>query len=278
MKKIFKEIHKISLIGKISSSIFILIILIAFLAPYISNHPYNLPSGNSLVSPSKTHILGTDDLGIDLYSQICYGARISIFVGLGTAFLSVLIGSSIGILSGYWGGCLDKFLMRFTDMIITLPQLPTMIVLGAFFGPSIKNIIIVLSIFSWTSLARIVRSRILTIKEEKYIQVAKGYGAKFSHITIKHFIPQIFPIIMVSFIKLISKAVIAEASLAFLGLGDPTSKSWGLILHYAVSFSGIYFTPYWKWWLLSPLISIILMIISISFIVREFENKFNYKV
>ncbi|SHJ77828.1 ABC transporter permease [Tepidibacter formicigenes] len=278
MKKILNFIKGFSIIGKISILIFIVIIFIAIFSPYLLKTSHILPSGNSLEPPSKNHILGTDDIGIDLYSQLCYGVRMSIIIGLGTAFLSILIGSIIGILSGYLGGWIDNFLMRFTDMMITLPDLPTMIVLGAFFGPSIKNIILVLSVFSWTSLARIIRSKILSIKEENYIKVVRGYGGGFFYITINHFLPQIYPIIMVSFIRLVSKAIIAEASLSFLGLGDPTSKSWGLILHYALNFTGIYFTPYWKWWVLSPLIAILIIVISIAFIGREFENKFNYKL
>ncbi len=278
MKKIVKNIKEFSLIGKICIFAFIMILSIGLFSSYLSLHPYNVPSGASLEPPSRNHILGTDDLGIDLWAQIGHGAKLSMMVGLGTAFLSGLIGSIVGILSGYFGGWIDKFLMRFTDMMITLPDLPSMIVLGAFFGPSLKNIILVLSLFSWTTLARIVRSKILSIKEENYIKIAKGYGAGFFYITKKHFFPQIFPIIMVSFIKLISKAIVAEASLSFLGLGDPTSKSWGLILHYAMHFNGIYFTPYWKWWVLSPLCFIILMVISISFILREFENEFKFKI
>lgn len=270
--------NRISLIGKISVFIFFIILIISIFSFLFTVHPYNIPSGNSLEPPSINHILGTDDLGIDIWSQICHGAKMSVLIGISVAFLSGIFGSTIGILCGYFGGFVDKILMRFTDMMIILPDLPTMIVLGAFFGPSVKNIIIVLSIFSWTNFARIVRSKVLSIKEEDYIKIAKAYGGNFFYMTFNHFLPQIFPIIMVSFIKLIGKAVVAEASLSFLGLGDPTSKSWGLILHYAMNFNGIYFTPYWKWWILSPLVFIMLFVVSISFIVREFENIFKLKI
>jgi peptide/nickel transport system permease protein len=254
------------------------IIILSIFGSQLSRYPHDLSSGKSLEAPSKDHKLGTDDLGIDLWAQICNGARISMIISLGVATLACGIGSFIGIISGYKGGIIDYILMRFTDMVIVLPQLPTMIVLGAFFGPSIKNIIIVLSLFSWTRIARITRAKLLTIMEQDYIKIAKGYGASFKYIYLNHIQSQILPIIVLCFIKTTGKAIVAEASLSFLGLGDPTSKSWGLILNRAMDFNGIYFTPYWKWWVASPLIAIVLLVVSISLIGRELENKYDFKM
>jgi peptide/nickel transport system permease protein len=278
MKKIWCKIKRFSITGKIAMAMLLFILFVAILAPVLSHHPHTEPSGRSLSSPSKEHILGTDDLGIDLWAQMVYGARISILVGFGTALFAGLGGSTIGIVAGYFGGKIDKVMMRLTDIVIILPELPTMIVLGSFFGPSIKNIIIVLSLFSWTRPARIVRSKVLSIKSENYIKIAKGYGGGFFYMIRRHFLPYIIPVIMVSFIKLVNRAIIAEASLAFLGLGDPTSKSWGLILNYAISFTGIYFTPYWKWWVVAPVGAIALMVITIALLGREFESVFKFKM
>ncbi|RKD33793.1 ABC transporter permease [Thermohalobacter berrensis] len=278
MGRIINIIKDFSLVGKISLIALVIILIIAIFAPYLSKYPHDKPVASPLKSPTKEHILGTDDLGIDLWAQIIHGARISLIVGLGTALIAGVGGSTIGILAGYFGGFIDKFLMRLADVMIVLPELPTMIVLGVFFGSSIYNIIIVLSLFSWIKPARIVRSKTLSIKEENFIKIAQIYGAKFHYITIKHIMPYIFPLILISFIKLINRAIIAEASLSFLGLGDPTSKSWGLILNYAINFSGIYFTPYWKWWVLSPLIAITITVVSIAIIGREFEKIFKLKI
>lgn len=278
MKRMLKKIRKFSWSGKLSLLIIFSILFIVIFTPYLTKYSYRIPSGEALEAPSNLHILGTDDLGIDLWSQICHGARISILVGLGTALLAGVGGSIIGMLSGYFGGIADKILMRFTDMMIALPDLPVMIVMGAFFGSSLKNIIIVLTLFSWTMPARLVRSKVIYLKEESYIKVARSYGAGFWYITYKHFIPHSFPLIMVSIIKLISKAIVFEASLSFLGLGDPTSKSWGLILHHALNFKGIYFTDYWKWWIISPLVAITSMVIAIAFISREFEKIIDTKI
>ncbi|MTI66151.1 MAG: ABC transporter permease [Firmicutes bacterium] len=275
---IFNTLKRFSLSAKLSVLFLILLVFMVTFLPNLEIFNYNKPTGKALESPSKAHILGTDDLGIDLFSQLIYGGRISLFVGLLTAIIAGIGGSLIGIISGYFEGYIDKIFMRLADIFLILPELPTMIVLGAFFGPSMKNIIFVLSIFTWTKTARIIRSKVLSIKEDKYIKMAKAYGGGFLYITFKHFLPKIFPIIMISFIKLINRAIIFEASLSFLGLGDPTSKSWGLILNYALNFEGIYFTPYWKWWLVSPLVSIILVVVSISLIVREFESIYKIKV
>lgn len=278
MKNILNKIREFSVTGKISLFILLLIIITAIFAPLLTEFSYRLPSGEAFESPSFNHLLGTDDLGIDIWSQISYGARISLLVGIGTALLAGIGGTIIGVLAGYFGGKTDRVLMRFTDMMIVIPDLPVMIVLAAFFGSSIFNIIIVLSLFSWTIPARLVRSQILHLKEENYIKAAKSYGAGFFHITLKHFIPHILPLMMVNVIKIVNKAVIAEASLAFLGLGNPTSKSWGVMLYHGLNFNGIYFTDFWKWWILSPLIAILILVLSIAFISRDMERIIDTKI
>ncbi|MCC5909106.1 MAG: ABC transporter permease [Clostridiaceae bacterium] len=272
MKKVSNLIKAFSFLGKASVMVMMLFFILAIIPSLLTSHSPYIPSGGALTPPSTLHWMGTDDLGIDLWAQICHGARSSLIVGFGTAFLAAGGGSLIGILGGYYGGKLDGCLMRSIDLMMVVPELPTMIVLGAFFGPSKMNIIIVLSLFSWTRPARIVRSKILSIKEEKYVKVAEGYGGGFSYLARRHFLPQVFPLIMVNFIKLISRAIVAEASLSFLGLGDPTSKSWGLILNHAMSFRGIYFTDFWKWWIIFPLLCIVLMVLAISLISKEIEN------
>ncbi|NLZ52537.1 MAG: ABC transporter permease [Thermoanaerobacteraceae bacterium] len=267
-----------SIVGKISIFIIISLCFMAIFAPLLAKHSWNTPSGQALEAPSKDHILGTDDLGIDLWAQICYGARNSILVGIGAALTSSTIGTFLGIVSGYYGGIPDLLITVLIDILMSIPSLPIMIVAGAFFGPSLKNIIIILAILSWVMPARLIRSKVLALKQETYIKVAKGYGANFLYITFKHFLPQIFPICATSFIKLISKAIVSEASLSFLGLGDPTSKSWGLILNHALNFRGIYFTNYWKWWVIYPLAFIICLVVATAVLSRELEKVFDTKI
>lgn len=278
MENIILKLKKFTIWGKISLLFIILVIFIGIFAPVISPYPPNSPLSKAFLPPSKLHILGTDDLGSDLLSQIFFGARISLIIGFSTSILAGIGGAVLGVISGYYGGIIDKLIMRFADMVIALPNLPIMILLGAFFGPSIKNIVLVLVLFSWTSPARIIRSKVISIKEEAYILMANSYGASFSHLFINHFLPEIMPILAITIIRITSKAIVAEAGLAFLGLGDPTSKSWGLILNHAINFKGIYFTDYWKWWIMSPLLTTMILILSISYISKDLERILNEKL
>lgn len=268
----------LSLSGQVAIIVLLSVVSIGILAGWLSPYSYTLPSGRALQPPDTGHWLGTDELGIDLWAQICHGSRLSIFVGLGTALLAGLGGCIIGIISGYYGGLVDRAIMRITDLMIVLPDLPMMILLGVFLGPSIYNIIIVLALFSWTAPARIVRSKILSMKQEKYITVATSYGAGFFHLTTRHFLPGVLPLAAVSIIRLTSRAIVAEAGLSFLGLGDPTSKSWGLILNHAVHFKGIYFTEFWKWWVTVPLTAITLLVAALAVLARDCEKLVNTKL
>jgi peptide/nickel transport system permease protein len=253
------------------------VFLIGIGADWIAAYPHNLPSAKALQPPDAQHWLGTDDLGIDLWAQICHGARVSIFVGLGTALTAGIGGSLLGMLSGYRGGWVDRIIMRVTDLAIALPDLPLMILLGVLLGPDTRNIILVLAILAWTGPARIVRSKVLSLRQEKFIVAAESFGAGFIHLTRRHFLPVLWPIIMISVIRLTGRAIVAEAGLSFLGLGDPTSKSWGLILNHALRFKGIYFTDYWQWWLVAPLVSITLLVMAVSFLARSLESSLKLK-
>ncbi len=264
--------------GKTATMIMLLLLIVAIFADDLSPYPHNLPSGKALQSPDTKHWLGTDDLGIDLWAQLCHGARLSIFIGTSTAVLAGLGGSLIGIVAGYFGGFIDKIMMRITDFMIIIPELPMMIVLGVFFGSSVYNIIFVLVVFSWMDPARTIRSKILSIGQETYIVVARGYGAGFFHLTRYHFLPAILPLATISIIRLTGRAIVAEAGLSFLGLGDPTSKSWGLLLNHAIQFKGIYFTEFWKWWVTGPLVAITLLVGVIAIVAREWEKLANSKL
>lgn len=267
-----------SISGKISMLMIALVFLVAVFGTAFSRHSAFVPSDSAFVPPNTEHLLGTDDLGIDLWAQICEGAKLSLTIGIFSALLSGIAGSFIGIICGYYGGFFDKFVMRVSDILIAIPSLPLMIVMGVFFGAGIQNIIFVLAVFSWTGPARIARSKVISLKTEKHVLVAESYGAGIFYLTFRHFLPEIFPVVMVSFIRLVNRGIVSEASLSFLGLGDPTAKSWGLILNHAISFKGIYFTDFWKWWLVSPFAAITLTVLAISFIARDAEKFLDVKL
>lgn len=265
-------ISKFSLEGKIGLCGIALIVMVAIFAPLLSAYPPGKITGGSLELPGSDHPLGTDELGMDIWSQICYGARMSLFIGLAVACIAGLGGGALGILAGYLGGVADQLVMRTVDVIMALPAFPLLIVISAFMGPNIFNVIFVLVLFSWAKPARIARAQTLTIKGNAYITAAKNYGATPFYLVRRHILPEVLPILFVLIIGITSYAIMAETGLAFLGLGDPTAKSWGMMLHYATSFRSIYFTPYWQWWLIPPLVALIVLLLCLAFVGRDLER------
>ena len=265
-------ISKFSLEGKIGLCGIALIVMVAIFAPLLSAYPPGKITGGSLEPPGSDHPLGTDELGMDIWSQICYGARMSLFIGLAVACIAGLGGGALGILAGYLGGVADQLVMRTVDVIMALPAFPLLIVISAFMGPNIFNVIFVLVLFSWAKPARIARAQTLTIKGNAYITAAKNYGATPFYLVRRHILPEVLPILFVLIIGITSYAIMAETGLAFLGLGDPTAKSWGMMLHYATSFRSIYFTPYWQWWLIPPLVALIVLLLCLAFVGRDLER------
>lgn len=263
--------------GKTGIAIIAVFLVFSLYSSLFIGEAHKVPSGVSLTPPSTSHWLGTDDLGIDLFAQICHGAAISMLVGFGAALLAGFGGSILGVLAGYHGGWIDRSITGLCDIMAAIPQLPLMIVLGAFFGASLTNIVLVIALISWVGPTRTARAKILSMRSEPYIVAAKSYGAGFLHLLRKHFIPGILPIVMVSVIRIISHAIVAEAGLSFLGLGDPLSKSWGVLLNRSINFPGIYFTDFWKWWILAPLTALMLLVVSISFLARDLEQMVNTK-
>lgn len=272
MKKIRKIRNLLSGYGKFGMGILFSMILLAVISQLFLGDLYRIPSGQSLEPPGIQHLMGTDDLGIDIAAQIGYGAGVSLLVGVSSALLAGVGGSILGILAGHYGKWIDKLVLSLCDIIMTIPHFPLMIVLGAFLGAGTSNIILVIACMSWAGPARIARSKVFSIGNETYIKAAKSYGAGFYHLLRKHFIPGTFPVIMVNVIRIISNAIVSEAGLSFLGLGDPTSKSWGVILNRSINFSGIFFMECWKWWIVFPLLFLLLLIMSIAFLGRDMEK------
>jgi len=267
-----KTFSKFSIEGKAGMIGLLAIVLAAVFAPCITTYPPGKITGDALEPPGPAHLLGTDELGMDIWSQICYGARMSLFIGLAVACIAGFGGGTLGILAGYLGGSADQALLRVIDVTMALPSFPLLIVISAFMGPSIFNVIIILILFSWAKPARIARSQTLAIKSKAYIAAARSYGATPGYLLRRHIFPEVLPILLVLILSISSYAIVAEAGLAFLGLGNPTSKSWGMMLNYATRFTAIYFTPYWQWWLIPPLAALILLLLCLAFISRDLER------
>lgn len=193
-------------------------------------------------------LMGTDQYGRDLFAQLVYGTRISLYIGLLVAGLAVAIGLVVGLLAGYLGGAADQLLMRFNDLLLVLPGLPLLIVLVAVLGTRIENLIIILGLLGWNGFARVVRSQVLTLRERPFVEAAKAAGAGTGHVLLRHILPSVMSLVYVSLATAVPGAITAEAALAWLGFYDPNRMSWGRMLHEVFAAGA---TRNW-WWIVPP--------------------------
>ncbi|WP_273794466.1 ABC transporter permease [Brucella intermedia] len=212
--------------------IIVVLVLTAVFATYISPHdPYRVDMNEQFLSPSLTHWLGTDNFGRDVLTRILYGARISLVVGIVPSFISLIIGAIMGIVSGYYGGRIDFTIMRLADMMIAFPSLLLAMVVMYTLGANLFNIFIALSLVGWASVARVVRSQTLALKEKEFIEAARANGSKKTTIMFRHLFPNVVPTLIVLFSLSIPEAIMWESSLSFLGVGvQPPEASWGLLV------------------------------------------------
>ena len=219
-------------------------------------------------------LFGTDWLGKDLFAQFIYGARISLAVGLLSAFLSVGIGLVVGIVSGYIGRLFDEIMMRFSDMLLVLPGLPLLMVLILVLGTSINNLIIIIGLLGWMGFARTVRSQTLSLKERPFVEAAKAVGAGRFHIITRHILPNVMSLVYVSLALSVPNAILSEAALSWLGLFDPSVVSWGRMLYEAQVHQGYQ----QLWWVIPPGISIALVALSFILIGYALDEILNPKL
>jgi peptide/nickel transport system permease protein len=222
-------------------------------------------------SPTRAHLLGTNDLGNDILSELIHGTRVSLLVGFGAALIATVLGLVLGLFSGYLKGWTDEILMGITDIFLMIPRIPLIIILAAFLDPSFWLVGVVIGLLWWTSTARVVRSKTLQIREMNYIQSARCLGFSQRHILFSDILPNIFHIVLPKFMLTIAMAMIAEASLAFLGLGDPSTKSWGMMINYAFRGGGMV-NEMW-WWLLPPGICITLVVSAVVLLSFSLETE-----
>jgi peptide/nickel transport system permease protein len=238
------------------------------IAPYDSTKLVAPP----LQEPSAKYILGTNDIGQDLFSELIAGTRASLFTGLIVSFISVFTGVWVGLVSGYLGGWIDSLLMRFADLVLVLPFLPLVILISVYIGPSQRNVIMLLSVFFWASPARLVRSRVLSLRTETYIEAARALGANPLQIITRHLWSGVKLLAAVQVILVASASILAESSLSFLGLGNPSAKSWGSMLYFAQA-SGAFLSDAWKWWVLPAGLMITLTVLGLGLIGYSLEYR-----
>ena len=280
-----QDYNLVKRLGLESSSLTLAQVIFSKKAFYTYTLELDLPPGQNVYTFSIQHfslslygnawgLLGTDDEGSDIFTQLIYGARLSLIVGLVATFIGIGLGLVVGLLAGYLGKIVDEVLMRFTDMILVIPSLPLLIVIVAVLGPSLFNIILVLGFLGWMGFARIIRAQVLSLRERPFIEAAKASGAGTGYILTKHIFSNIVSLTYVNLALAVPSAIVGEAALSFLGLGDSTVVTWGRMLELAREGGGTVANLTW-WWIIPPGIAI--AAISLSFILLGYglDSVFN---
>lgn len=247
----------------VGTVIIILVSLMAIFAPFIA--PYSPTKGNLVEcyqSPSLKHPLGTDSMGRDLFSRIVFGARVSLAIGLVIQFLSSILGITLGTVGGYFGKFIDDIIVNLNNLMLAFPRILFALAIMATLGPGLINVFIALGVVSWTTTCRIARSSALSVKEEEYVEAARAVGNSNARIIVRHVLPNTLgPLIVIATLG-VAYAIIAEATLSFLGLGvQPPTPSWGAMLSSGRKF--IYYAP---WISTFPGLAIVTTILGLNFL------------
>lgn len=243
-----------------------------WLAPYDPTERVNTPFS----PPSADHLLGTNDVGQDLFSELLIGTRVSLTVGLVAAAASLFIGVTIGLLGGYFPR-LGSIIMRGVDVVLILPFLPLLIILAAYLGRSLATTIMVIAALSWAPTARVIHGHVMSLRQREYVSAARAMGAGNRYLIWRHILPKTFLLAIGQFVGSVSAAILLESALSFLGLGDPLEKSWGSILYWA-QVRGAFLTEAWQWWVLPPGLLIMASALGFALLGFALEQRINPKL
>ena len=262
--------------GRLGALVLLGFILLALAAPLLASRVGLDPVASRAAGapqwgrPSEFPPLGTDHLRRSVWAQFVWGSRISLFVGLAATLVTIALGSSVGIVAGFFGGRVDAVLMRVTEWFLVVPFLPLAIVLATILGRSVWNIILVIGITSWPSTARLVRAQVLTVKQRLFVDRSRSLGASNTHIVRRHILPNVSGLILANATLAVPVSILTETTLSFLGLGDPRSASWGKMLNDAF-FEGAITRNAW-WYYLPPGLGIVAVVLSFTLIGQSLER------
>ena len=263
--------HKLAVVGLV---ILVIIVLAAIFAPWLTPwEPNQVDLRARSQPPSADHWLGTDRTGRDILTRTLYAGRISLMVGVVAVLISVVIGAFLGAIAGYFGGIWDSIIMRTTDVFMTFPAIVAILTLAAIVGPGVRNIILIIGLLNWPMPARLVRSRLLSVRRLEYIHAAETLGAPSSRIILRHALPNAYDVLIVYSSLGVATAILLEAGLSFLGLGvQPPAASWGNMLNVARNVSVLEGQP-WLW--LPPGIAIVLTVLAVNFVGDGLRDAFD---
>ncbi|HQZ11447.1 MAG TPA: nickel ABC transporter ATP-binding protein NikE [Devosia sp.] len=241
------------------------IILLAIMAPLLTPFGPRDLACIAFEKPSLAHLFGCDDAGHDIFSQVLYGARVSLTIGLLVAVVSTAIAAGLAIVVGVYGGIVDRVVMRLVDVVLALPFMPLVIVLGVYFGASIQTQVLVIAFVMWASPLRELRAQILALRSAGFVEASRAMGAGAWFVGLRHLLPELAPLIVPQFVRIAHAAILVETSLSFLGLGDPLQDSWGAILFHANA-RAAFLTGSWVYWIMPPGLAVSLTVLALAFI------------
>lgn len=224
-------------------------VVLSVVAPLVVPYSPNAQTCAVFAPPSATHWFGCDDGGIDLLSEIMQGGRISLLIGFTATVVSMILGGGIGIVSGYFGGWVDVTFMRIVDYLLVIPDLAFAMVISEVWGPSVFHVIVVIGILEWSGTARVIRAQVMSVKERVYVKRARAVGAGNGRVIFRHILPQVGPLLIANTVLTIAVAIYLETALAFLGLEDPSTTTWGTILEHAFARAAV---SAGAWWAIVP--------------------------
>jgi peptide/nickel transport system permease protein len=246
---LFKQ-SRVGILGIALLFIFLALAVVSVIPPKIDPMYVPLygtdPEIIGFTQPSLRHPMGTDFMGRDLFSQLLEGAKWGLAVGITAAAASVIIGTIVGLVSGYFGGTIDTLLQRMADIVLTLPAIPVILVLGAALGRlSIWNLVILIGLLGWPQTSKVIRSQVLSLRERPFIESARICGASNERIIFRHIAPNVLPLSFLFMTFGVTGAILTEAALSFLGLGDPSTVSWGMMLQWCFTSGYTFKAPFW---------------------------------
>ena len=256
---------------RVAAAALAVVLGIAALAPVLAPYDPTVSGGAPLLPPGAEHLLGTNDIGQDVLSEWLWGARTSVVVALLVALLSTGLAWGVGIAAALWRPA-EAPLMAVTDLLLALPPLPVYLLIVALVGASREHVILTLGLLSWPTFARIVRAQAISLRGQPYVEAARALGASPAHIGRVHLLPGTASLLPAKLVITVRFAVFAEATLAFLGLGDPAVKSWGTMLGWAFNDPLLFSGRAWTWWVLPPAFSIVLVVLATTWLASGLER------
>ena len=260
--------------GLVILGVFMLMALASFFLPWFGpmyDPMTGIDPDISISSPpSLTHFLGTDNVGRDIFAQLLEGAKVAFIVGLSAAFFSIVLGTVIGMTAGYAGGWVDALLMRTADIIMVMPSLVILLILASLFGQfNIWLIVFIIAVLRWPAVSRVIRSQTLSLKHRPFIEASRVAGAGHLRILLRHIMPNVLPLAFLYMTFRVTAAILVEAALSFLGFGDPSQVSWGMMLQWVWKSGHMFQAPYW---LIPPGVSISLLTLAFYLIGRAMDE------